>query len=81
MDLRHYERHEWVPLLELTLSSLAPGDTLEAIFPGWPEVFVQHLQRRYAGEFSWRAGDENDEWCALVIRRTSASGMPTVPGE
>ena len=78
MDLRHFERPEWVALLELTLSALDADDTLEVVFPSWPELLIRHLERHYAGQLAWWAGDEHEEWCSLVIRRECAPDAQTM---
>jgi len=68
IDMRHYEPHERVPLLELSLSVLKPGDSVEVIFPSWPGVLVRHLERHYADRCQWWPGRQHDEWYSLVIR-------------
>lgn len=74
IDMRHYEPHERVPLLELSLSVLKPGESLEVTFPAWPGVLVRHLERHYADRCEWRSGRQHEECCSLIVRAMPARG-------
>lgn len=76
IDMRHHEPRERVPLLELTLSVLKPGESLVVIFPTWPETLVGYLQRQYGDQLECDAGPEHEEWCSLVIRSTTSGAQP-----
>ena len=69
IDLRRFEPHERVPLLEMSLSVLSPGESLQATFEDWPTVLVRYLERTYGERFEWWFAGAGEEWCHLGIRR------------
>lgn len=69
IDLRRFEPHERVPLLEMSLAVLAPGESVQATFEDWPVVLVRYLERAYRERFEWWSADAGEEWCLLEIRR------------
>ncbi|WP_070987492.1 DUF2249 domain-containing protein [Halofilum ochraceum] len=73
IDLRRFEPHERVPLLEMSLSVLSPGESLQATFEEWPIVLVRYLERTWGERFEWWFGGAGEEWCYLEIRRLPQS--------
>lgn len=73
IDLRRFEPHERVPLLEMSLSVLSPGESLQATFEDWPAVLVRYLERIWHDRFEWWFAGAGEEWCLLEIRRLPRS--------
>lgn len=73
IDLRRFEPNERVPLLEMSLSVLSPGESLQATFEDWPAVLVRYLERTWHERFEWWFAGADEEWCLLKIRRLPQS--------
>ncbi|MDZ7786916.1 MAG: hypothetical protein U5K73_01880 [Halofilum sp. (in: g-proteobacteria)] len=71
IDLRRFEPHERVPLLEMSLAVLETDESLQATFESWPAVLVRYLERTYRDHFDWWFAGAGEEWCLLEIRRLS----------
>lgn len=69
IDLRRFEPHERVPLLEMSLAVLEVNEVLRATFERWPTVLVRYLEQAYRGRFDWWFAGSGEEWCDLEIRR------------
>lgn len=69
IDLRRFEPRERVPLLEMSLSVLAPGESLQATFEEWPTVLIRYLERTYRDRFAWWFAGSGEAWCLLEIQR------------
>lgn len=74
IDMRRFEPHERLPLLELSLATLEPGEALEVTFGHWPELLPRYLERTYPDGFEWREFGRAEEWCSLAIRRRTGTG-------
>ncbi len=72
IDVRAFEPYERVPLLEMSLGQLAPGEAVEAVFDRWPAVLVRYLEQNYADRFEWWHDGGGVDWTCLVIRRRPA---------
>jgi|GEM_PF-5797592 uncharacterized protein (DUF2249 family) len=71
IDLRRFEPHERVPLLEMSLAVLEADESLQATFESWPTVLVRYLERTCRDQFDWWFAGSGEEWCLLEIRRLS----------
>jgi len=69
IDLRRFEPRERLPLLEMSLATLEPGEALEVTLEYWPEALSRYLERTYADEFDWWELGRAETWCSLAIRR------------
>lgn len=74
IDLRRFEPHERVPLLEMSLAVLEPAETVQATFESRPDVLIRYLERAYGEHFDWWFVGEGEEWCLLEIRRRPETG-------
>lgn len=68
IDMRRFEPRERLPLLEMTLPVLAPGESVELTFETHPERLEAYLDAHYADAYEWWAGGEGLDWYSLIIR-------------
>ena len=68
IDLRHHEPRERLPLLEMTLDVLQPGELLELVFERWPDALERYLREHYSGRLEWWLVGRHDEWERIGIR-------------
>lgn len=77
IDLRRFEPHERVPLLEMSLSVLEPAESIQVTFESRPDVLIRYLERAYRANFDWWFAGEGEDWWLLEIRRRAetATGL------
>lgn len=69
IDLRRFDPPERLPLLELSVCALEPGEALEIVLATRPERLEQHLARRFGEQLRWWHTGEGTEWWGMAIRR------------
>lgn len=70
LDLRLHDPRERLPLLEMTLATLKPGEDMLVIAGSKPERLQQYLDERYNPEFSRTDVQAGPELWQMCLRRT-----------
>ena len=71
LDLRVHDPRERLPLLELTLSALAPGEDLLLVTDAEPVRLRSYLHERYDEAYTWEQLESGPVlWRARLARRT-----------
>ncbi|QIT55334.1 DUF2249 domain-containing protein [Aquisalimonas sp. 2447] len=69
LDLRVHDPRERLPLLELTLGALTPGEDLLLVTDAEPERLRGHIHERYAGVYTWEQLESGPVlWRARLLR-------------
>lgn len=75
LDLRVHDRLERLPLLELTLSSLAVGEDVLLMTAAAPERLRTHVARRYGERIQWQPLQRGPAlWQTRLVRVASDDG-------
>ncbi len=74
LDLRVHDPRERLPLLEMTLSVLQPGEDVLLIAGTEPQRLLDHLQSHYSERFDWEAVQWGPElWQLRLVRGPSGA--------
>ncbi len=75
LDLRVHDPRERLPLLELTLSALSPGEDLLLVTDSQPARLRDHIHQQYGQEWAWEQFEAGPElWRARLVR--TETGQP-----
>lgn len=71
IDLRRFDLPQRLPLLELSVSALEPGEALEVVFETRPEVLERYLAREFGDQLRWWHTGQGTEWWGMAILRVA----------